>query len=149
VLLARALLAFVALPGSIGYIVPLLLAPRPAERAPWQWAGALLVAAGSSLLVWCVREFYVAGRGTLAPWSPPEQLVTSGPYRWSRNPMYVALAVVLIGWAVWFDSGGLLLYALGVTVAFHLRVLLYEEPRLASGFGEEWLRYRSRVRRWL
>jgi protein-S-isoprenylcysteine O-methyltransferase Ste14 len=63
--------------------------------------------------------------------------------------MYIAVAAVLIGWAVWFGSGGLLLYALPVIVAFHLRVLLYEEPRLASGFGEEWLAYRSRVRRWL
>jgi protein-S-isoprenylcysteine O-methyltransferase Ste14 len=63
--------------------------------------------------------------------------------------MYVAVVTVLAGWAVWFLSPTLLLYALAVTLAFQLRVLLHEEPRLASSFGEEWLRYRAAVRRWL
>lgn len=148
-LLARALLAFLALPGVVAYLVPLLLAPAESRTEPWRSAGILLVVAGSALLVWCTREFLVAGKGTLAPWSPPRHLVTSGPYRGSRNPMYVAVATVLFGWALWFWSGALLVYALGVILAFHLRILLYEEPRLASSFGDEWIRYRARARRWL
>ena len=146
---ARALVAFLALPGVVAYLVPLLLAPVRSERRAWQWLGVVLVVSGSALLLWCVREFYVAGKGTLAPWSPPRHLVTSGLYRRSRNPMYVAVAAVLIGWAVWFASTTLLVYALAVVTAFHLRVLLHEEPRLAASFGEEWTRYRARVRRWM
>jgi protein-S-isoprenylcysteine O-methyltransferase Ste14 len=148
-LLFRALLAFLLLPGVVAYVVPLLGAPRQGAGAAWRWIGIALVTAGSSLLVLCTREFLVAGRGTLAPWSPPERLVSSGPYRWSRNPMYVAVGVVLLGWAACFASRRLAFYALAVLVAFHLRVVLYEEPRLASLFGTEWRRYRACVRRWL
>jgi protein-S-isoprenylcysteine O-methyltransferase Ste14 len=148
-LLIRALLAFLALPGTVAYLVPLLLAPDTRDRQPLQWVGIVLVIAGSALLVWCVRDFYVAGRGTLAPWSPPRRLVTTGPYRRSRNPMYVAITILLFGWATWFASTTLLVYALAVLVAFHLRILTYEEPRLAASFGTEWTSYRTRVRRWL
>jgi protein-S-isoprenylcysteine O-methyltransferase Ste14 len=144
--LLPALLAFIALPGTIAYIVPPLIAPTPAP--PPNPLGALVLVAGTSLLLWCVRDFYVAGRGTLAPWSPPRRLVTVGLYRWSRNPMYVAVALVLVGWAVWYRSRGLLIYAAGVCVAFHLRVLLYEEPTLTRMFGDEFIAYRRRVRRW-
>lgn len=148
-LLIRALFAFVAMPGMVAYVVPLLLAPEAHDRRAWQWLGMVLAACGSALLLWCVRDFYKAGKGTLAPWSPPQRLVTSGPYARSRNPMYVAVSAVLMGWAVWYASTTLLLYALGVMIAFHLRVVLYEEPRLLAVFGEAWTSYGHRVRRWL
>lgn len=147
--LFRAVAAFVVLPGTVAFLVPLVLAPSPLHRETWQWTGLVLVAAGAFLLVWCVRDFYVSGRGTLAPWSPPRRLVSVGLYKWSRNPMYVAVAVVLTGWNVWYASPVLGAYAVAVVVAFHLRVVLYEEPRLASQFGEEWANYKRRVRRWV
>lgn len=145
-LLVRALLAFLALPGIVAYVVPLLLA-LPAARV--QWYGVAVVVGGTILLVLCVRDFYVAGRGTLAPWSPPRHLVTTGMYRRSRNPMYVAVSLVLFGWALTFPSATLLMYAIAVVIAFQLRIVLYEEPRLEQTFGEEWRSYRTRVRRWL
>lgn len=114
-----------------------------------EWAGVGLVVVGSLLLLWTVRDFYVAGRGTLAPWSPPRRLVRVGLYRWSRNPMYLAVLTVLAGWALWGGTFGLALYAGAVAVAFHVRVLTYEEPWLARTFGEEWERYRGEVRRWV
>jgi len=96
-----------------------------------------------------VREFYVAGRGTLAPWAPPRHLVTSGPYRWSRNPMYLGVITLLVGWCVLFDSRTLLIYTLAVTCAVHIRVLVAEEPWAARTFGAEWERYRRRCPRWV
>ncbi len=77
-MLWRALLAFLALPGIVAFAVPLWLAwSEPGRRGAARWPAAwLVVLAGASLLLWCVREFYVAGRGTLAPWSPPRSLVT-------------------------------------------------------------------------
>lgn len=142
--------AFIVLPGTVAFLVPLLLlAPTPPHRETWHGSGLLMVAVGTFLLVWCARDFYSSGEGTLAPWSPPQKLVTVGLYRWSRNPMYVAVALVLFGWAVWYASALLVTYALGVLAAFHLRVVFHEEPRLAAGFGEDWVCYRQRVRRWL
>jgi protein-S-isoprenylcysteine O-methyltransferase Ste14 len=112
------------------------------------WA-LIPLAAGVGLLLWCVREFYVTGRGTLAPWAPPQELVETGPYRFSRNPMYIAVLLLLCGWALGFRSRTLVLYAVTVMFAFQLRVVLYEEPWLARTHGETWTLYKARVPRWL
>ena len=101
------------------------------------------------LLLWCVRDFYVVGRGSLAPWSPPKNLVTTGLYRFTRNPMYVAVLTILCGWALYFDSRTLWTYAAIVAIAFHLRVIYGEEPWLARTHGEAWIAYRAKVPRWL
>ncbi|MEO7191914.1 MAG: methyltransferase [Vicinamibacterales bacterium] len=71
----------------------------------------------------------------------------TGPYQVSRNPMYIAVLLVLWGWAVGFRSWPLSIYALAVMVAFHSRVLLYEEPWLSRAHGANWLRYKARVPR--
>ena len=145
----RSLAAFVALSGVVAYALPLLIV-HDAALGPYPHpAGAALIVAGSALLLACVREFHVAGRGTLAPWSPPERLVTSGPYRFTRNPMYLAVATVLAGWALLFASRPLALYGLAVVAAFELRVRLAEEPWAARRFGEAWAAYRAKVPRWL
>jgi protein-S-isoprenylcysteine O-methyltransferase Ste14 len=145
----RAAAAFVALPGVVAFAVPLtigLSGSSPVRHVP---AAAVLLTAGAVLLLWCVREFYVAGRGTLAPWAPPERLVTSGPYRYSRNPMYVAVLVILLAWWLLWDRAVLLVYAIAVLCAFHARVILAEEPWAARRFGAQWQAYRARVPRWL
>src|SRR5687768_2846937 len=109
-LFARALVAFLLLPGMVAFAIPpLLIAPDDLRIV--DAAGVIVVAIGIVLLVWCVREFYVAGRGTLAPWAPPKELVVTGLYRFSRNPMYVAVLLILAGWAVSFRSQQLLAYA--------------------------------------
>lgn len=148
-MLARALLAFVACPGVVAILVPAWLAAG-ALRAGGRWhaAGLLLLLPGFALLVWCVRDFYVAGRGTLAPWSPPRNLVTVGLYRFSRNPMYVAVTLMLVGWALTFASTTLGIYAACVVVAFHARVVLGEEPWLERTHGDAWREYKARVPRW-
>jgi protein-S-isoprenylcysteine O-methyltransferase Ste14 len=96
-----------------------------------------------------VRDFYVAGRGTLAPWAPPRALVVTGLYRFSRNPMYVGVLLILCGWAAGFRSWPLAAYAATIATAFHLRVLLYEEPTLARLFGKDWDHYTRQVPRWI
>ena len=143
----RSLAAFLALPGVVALLVPWLLA----RGAPggFSAAGVPPLAVGLALLLWCVRDFHVAGRGTLAPWEPPRRLVVVGLYRHTRNPMYVAVTLVLLGWALGARTAALWLYALGVAIAFHLRVVLGEEPWLARTHGDEWTRYAARVPRWL
>jgi protein-S-isoprenylcysteine O-methyltransferase Ste14 len=145
-LFARALLAVLLLPGVVAGVGPYLL--RPADQ-PVDARGLAPLLSGLAVLVWAVRDFYVAGRGTLAPWSPPDRLVEVGLYRFSRNPMYVGVTLILTGWALAYHSEPLALYALTVVGAFTVRVIWVEEPSLDRRFGARWTSYRARVRRWL
>jgi len=142
----RALFAFVTLPGVVAFIVPWLLRPAGAS---FHLVGMPVLAIGVAGLLWCVRDFYVAGQGSLAPWSPPKHLVVVGLYRLSRNPMYVAVVITLSGWALLFQSRAHWFYAALIAFAFHLRVVFGEEPWLAHTHGQAWADYRKRVPRWL
>jgi protein-S-isoprenylcysteine O-methyltransferase Ste14 len=145
----RAIAAFVALPGLVAFAIPIAIgmsAPYPVRQLGF---AAIPLCFGTVLLLWCVREFYIAGRGTLAPWDPPRHLVSTGPYAVSRNPMYIAVVTILIGWCLLWDSRTLIFYTLCFAIGFHLRVLLFEEPWAARQFGAEWQSYRARVSRWL
>jgi protein-S-isoprenylcysteine O-methyltransferase Ste14 len=145
----RALFAFVALPGMVAFVIPIYWL-RGSDHWRLEYPAALVVLAlGVIGLLWCVRDFYVRGKGTLAPWSPPQNLVVVGLYRYSRNPMYVSVLLILIGWAISFGSSGLFAYAVCVAIAFHLRVVLGEEPWLAQKHGADWESYVQKVPRWL
>lgn len=148
-MLFRALLAFLVLPGVVAFIVPPVLALIDPWRTGVFLPGALVMLLGVVLLWWCVRDFYVSGKGTLAPWDPPSKLVVVGLYRHMRNPMYVAVITLIIGWCVLLTSPVLMLYALILAVAFHIRVVTNEEPWLESQFGSEWRQYRAEVGRWI
>jgi len=142
----QALFAFLALPGIVAFGVPLLVLAPSRFFDPF---GLIPLAVGVVLLLLCVREFYVAGDGTLAPWAPPRALVVTGLYRYSRNPMYIAVVLVLAGWALGSGSRFLTIYAIAVTLAFHLRVVVGEEPWLSRTYGEKWANYRDQVPRWI
>jgi protein-S-isoprenylcysteine O-methyltransferase Ste14 len=75
--------------------------------------------------------------------------VVKGLYRYTRNPMYLGVILIILGWASLFAEWQLLIYALGVGIVIHLFVVLYEEPRLQKLFGEDYTSYRRSVRRWL
>lgn len=146
----RALFAFLALPGVVAILVPAWIAASSIrDGGSFYRVGVFPLVLGFASLLWCVRDFFVAGKGTLAPWSPPKNLVTIGLYRYSRNPMYVAVSLMLIGWSLAFASPTLAIYAIFVIAAFHLRVVFGEEPWLARTHGAAWDEYKARVPRWL
>jgi protein-S-isoprenylcysteine O-methyltransferase Ste14 len=148
-LVLHAAVAFLVLPGTVAFAVPLLWL-RPAHPLQgFNFAGFTIAAIGSALLLWCVGHFFVSGRGSLAPWAPPERLVRAGPYRASRNPMYLGVLLILTGWALAFRSPTLGVYAALVAVAFHLRIRLAEEPWLARTFPDDWPPYSQSVPRWM
>jgi protein-S-isoprenylcysteine O-methyltransferase Ste14 len=144
----RALLAFLALPGVVAFAVPLAWLAATSHTQLVQPLGLVPLGLGCVALLWCVRDFYVRGRGTVAPWSPPVHLVVVGLYRYTRNPIYIAVTFILLGWAVSFSLPGLYIYTIVVAVAFHLRVVLAEEPWLARTHGAHWNEYACRVPRW-
>jgi len=149
-LFLKNLLFTLVVPGTIGVYVPLVFARgrSPASGLVFLLALALL-ATGGVIYAWCVWDFAVFGRGTPAPIDAPKKLVIRGLYRYTRNPIYVGVLTVLLGWAVMFRGMALLIYACCVTICFHLFVVLYEERHLHKEFGGEYDNYRNRVSRWL
>jgi protein-S-isoprenylcysteine O-methyltransferase Ste14 len=145
----RALFAFLVLPGVFAGVIPAWIVSSDPRRGHGSLIGLVPMAVGFVLLLWCVRDFYIAGKGTLAPWDPPKRLVVIGLYRFVRNPMYVSVLTLLTGWAVVAGSPSLATYTVILAIAFHLRVLFFEEPRLAKLFGADWTAYKASVRRWV
>ena len=144
----------VFVPGTLTTVVPYLLLSSGFElfevrAGGWRRLGLLPAAAGLLLYLRCAWGFTVEGRGTPAPFDPPKEVVVRGPYRYVRNPMYVAALLVLAGEAWLFGSGLLLAYAALVFAFFHLWVVVYEEPTLRRAFGESYEKYLERVPRWI
>ncbi|HYN06983.1 MAG TPA: isoprenylcysteine carboxylmethyltransferase family protein [Vicinamibacterales bacterium] len=149
-LFVRALASFLALPGVVAGLLPwMIVSNDPGRGDGWFWPGLLVLAVGLSVLLWCVRDFYVTGKGTLAPWDPPKTLVRVGLYGLVRNPMYVGVIVLVSGWSLLTGSRQLAIYVLALVVLFHARVLLFEEPWLARTFPDAWQAYRAAVPRWI
>lgn len=114
-----------------------------------QDAGVALATLGAMLAVWCIASFAITGRGTPFPLDPPRRLVTRGPYRFVRNPMYLGAILALSGAAAWFRSWPVLLYAAFFFAASHAFVIFYEEPTLRKMFGDDYQAYCKHVARWL
>jgi protein-S-isoprenylcysteine O-methyltransferase Ste14 len=115
--------------------------------------GVLPLAVGSVVMLTCVFRFGTRGEGTPFPGDPPRKLVAVGPYQYSRNPMYLGMAVALIGEAVlyagWSQWQRIAIYALVLAVIMECFVVFYEEPTLRTKFGKEYEEYYRRVPRWI
>ena len=83
------------------------------------------------------------------PWVPSTALVTSGPYRFTRNPMYLGFTLMYLGVTFWANAAWPLFLLPLVLVAMHYGVILREEAYMSTVFGEEYAAYRARVRRWV
>jgi protein-S-isoprenylcysteine O-methyltransferase Ste14 len=144
---------FVA-PGTVAGLVPWWITkwqfrPPFLGSSFFRWAGAVLIVAGLMPLVGSFGWFAWEGLGTPAPIAPPIRLVEGGLYRHVRNPMYVAVVVMLLGQALLFADRRVLVWAAVFWLMCHLFVLLYEEPTLARTFGGAYETYRANVPRWI
>ncbi len=149
VLALRSLFFVILMPGVVvGYIPYRIARPSNLAQSIEAVPAVVVVLAGVAILLMCVWEFFARGKGTLAPIDPPTHLVVTGLYRHTRNPMYNGVVLALLGEAWLFRSPQLLVYAVGVFVAAHLFVVLYEEPALQRRFGDEYRAYRAAVPRW-
>ena len=143
------------MPGSVAVWIPLWIMSgdraRSGATAVSVARGALAwipFAIGAAIYLWCLWDFATFGRGTPAPIDAPKRLVVRGLYRYVRNPMYLGVLTVIVGWCVrsgwWLWS-----YLATVAVGFNVFVLLYEEPTLRRLFGAEYERYCAAVGRWI
>lgn len=125
--------------------LPLIGPTARSSAAPVGW---LLVALGAGLPVWGLVTFRGAGT-PIRPNQPASTLVTHGPFRLSRNPMYLGLSVVYLGVTLLLDSLWTVLFLPLVIGILYLTVIRHEERYLAATFGSAYDEYRWRVRRWL
>lgn len=151
--------AIVLLPGMVLVVIPALMLflrgvnPLWGLPAPWSWLVILLsaafIVAGILLLVQTISLIARVGQGTLAPWNPTRRLVVRGIYRHVRNPMISGVFCVLMGETLLFGSSALLGWFILCVVANLLYIPLSEEPGLERRFGQDYVRYKKNVPRWI
>jgi protein-S-isoprenylcysteine O-methyltransferase Ste14 len=146
------LVFLVFVPGVVAGVVPWWLTDwQVQERHAWlplQVSGLTLLVGGVVVLLHAFLRFVVEGLGTPAPVAPTERLVVGGLYRYVRNPMYLAVAAIIVGQAMMFGQPVLLLYTAVFAVAVVAFVRWYEEPTLGREFGEQYETYRRAVPAW-
>jgi protein-S-isoprenylcysteine O-methyltransferase Ste14 len=114
----------------------------------WRLQGLLPLCLGLAISFASEKQFHQAGT-TVHPFKESSRLVTDGLYRFSRNPMYLGMALILVGVALLLGS----LTPFGVVAIFvgwiQFQFIRREEQMLYTQFGQDWLEYRARVRRWI
>ena len=149
----KSLIFVVLMGGTVMVLIPLELLSSShrlnIEIGFFRYFGLIPVILGITICLWCWREFIFEGKGTPAPHDPPKKLVTSGLYKFTRNPMYVGVIFVLVGEALLSESALLLSYAGLIFLIFHIWIIITEEPYLRYKFGESYKRYCESVPRWL
>jgi protein-S-isoprenylcysteine O-methyltransferase Ste14 len=124
---------------------------RPISLLPGWWggpAGIVLIAVGLAIMPFVLRRFRRAGT-TFHPHKSASALVTDGPYRFSRNPAYVALTLWYLGIGLVLNNAWVLLLAFVPLVVMDRLVIPGEERRLEAQFGDDYRRYKAQVRRWV
>jgi len=146
----RNVLFTIVVPGAGAVYGPWLILTRGSTfPEPVAWPAVVLIGAGLGLYFACLWLFANVGGGTPGPWDAPRRFVAVGPYRWVRNPIYLAALLVVIGEACLFGSLPLLVYAAALAAGCGVFVVRFEEPTLHRRFGVEYDQYRCRVSRWL
>ena len=147
----KSLLFLIVAPGMVAGYIPLgLLRNGPQiNTGVFAFIALPLWAIGAIILLWSFWNFLVQGRGTPAPIDPPKELVATGFYRYTRNPMYVGILLVIISHFLWFGLWNLLIYAVIISIAFNTFIAYYEEPTLRKKFGAAYDDYCQHVPRWI
>ena len=144
----------IVVPGSVVIFVPYLISRWEVGAGFFgigvlRWIGVAMFVVAVPAFVEFLARFVREGHGTPAPVAPTRWLVVGGVYRYVRNPAYIAVFAMIVGQGLFFGNRQVLEYALAVAVAFHLFVILYEEPTLRRTFGDDYVDYCRRVPRWI
>lgn len=120
----------------------------PIDRTPRIVLGLVLVALAIALLL-SARTWFVRTGQNPAPWTPAPSLIASGPYRFSRNPMYVGMTLAQIGIGIASDVVWIAAFAPIALACVHVIAVRPEEAYLEAKFGSAYTDYKARVRRYL
>lgn len=114
----------------------------------WNLPALILVATGTGCLIWILVLHFVRTPERVELELTPKYLLKGGPYAFTRNPMYLAILGLWLGWALFYGSVAVLIGCLLLRVLMHF-VVSREERALEARFGEAYLQYKSSVPRWL
>ena len=114
-----------------------------------RFIGLIPMAVGTGMFIWCYGILVFSGRGTPWPLNPPKKLVTSGFYRFMRNPIMFGYLLILFGEGLFFESSSLILYLIINFVLLHIRTIFIEEPMLKDRFGKPYENYYKTTPRWI
>ncbi len=137
------------LPSLLGILLDLVLGLPALHVGQSAMLGLVLILLGISLEAVSIHALWHLGGGTPNPGSPTQRLVTGGPYRYSRNPPYVARILILLGISLFLGSAGVLLMTVFLIVGIHFVPLPREERRLEERYDRHYLEYTSNFPRWL
>lgn len=117
-------------------------------EAPYRYAGIIIAGVALGLGAWAAALFRRAGTN-IRPFMPSTALVVSGPYKLTRNPMYLGMAGILLGAAVFMGSLTPFVVIPAFMALIAERFIIPEEAKLEAAFGRDYTDYKARVRRWL
>lgn len=138
-------------PGLVVFYIPYLILNGELALNLYsvrQLTGLFIFGIGLIIMLHCIYRFIVEGYGTISPFIPTKKLVVNGLYKYSRNPMYLGVLIMLLAECFISASFYLMTYSLLVFLLFNLFIILVEEPRLIKVFGKEYKQYKKKVRRW-
>jgi protein-S-isoprenylcysteine O-methyltransferase Ste14 len=149
--IVNTLLFTLFVPGTVAILIPrwLLGGFSPPQSGVLTWMGGVAFVIGATIYFRCAWEFAARGLGTPAPIAPTKFLVTTALHRYVRNPMYLGVALAILGEAAMFRSLHVAVYAAIMLLIAHVFVVFYEEPTLRRQFGESYEQYRGNVPRWI
>ncbi len=132
----------------LGLLLDQLVPVNPLPRTFSRLVAAVLLLPGFGLVFWSLWLFFRARTSPL-PMRPTTALVFSGPYRWTRNPMYLGMLLLYLGAALLFDVFWALVLTPAVVMLVGRLVIRREERYLDAKFGEDYRLYQTQVRRWI
>lgn len=153
------LISVLLLPFNVTVIIPTLLLWFFNYNVVWAFdlpfsmlillIGLCVFIFGLVLVISSIRQFSKRGKGTLAPWHPPQKLVVSGIYRYTRNPMISGVVLVLLGEVIILGSVPMVFWLILFAGVNYLYFIIGEEPELEKRFGEDYIEYKKNVPRLL
>ena len=136
----------------IGYLLgrfyPIMddfLVPAPARY----WAGGAIVLISGLVLGWWPVRMFTRTDQDVKPWTPTPRIVVDGPYRYTRNPMYLMMLLVCFGFSIILDEAWVFVLTPVCAITIYLTAIRHEEAYLERKFGDSYVQYKKSVRRWI
>ncbi len=115
---------------------------------PLNYFGFLFISSGLFLPVWGAHLFK-KHQTNILPYKNPDNIVKSGPFSFSRNPLYLGMLLGLIGFAIYFGTVESFIFPVILFCVINWYHIPFEEEKMTEAFGDEFINYKAKVRRWI